>query len=163
VVPERIRRVVASAGFTLAELVVVTAIFGILAAVSVPTLSTVLRTASLRAGAEEVVAILNGARYLAIRTSTTVCVSNDGTQAQYRVGRCDGPAWTGGGTDANGNFQLANHLRVGGTNNLCFNALGAGTTSPAPCGANGTLTVTDRAGGARLSVIMATTGRLRVQ
>jgi Tfp pilus assembly protein FimT len=145
------------------ELVVVVAIIGIISAVSVPSLWTYIRTAALRAGAEEMVAILNGARQLAIRTNTTVCVTNDGTRAQYRVGSCSGTAWTGGGTDAEGNIWLANQLRVSGNGHLCFNYLGAGSTTPAPCAANGTLTITNPSGGATVNVIMATTGRVRIQ
>ena len=145
------------------ELTVVVAVLGIIAALSIPTLWTYLRTATLRAGAEEAVTVLNGARHLAIRMNTTVCVSNDGTRAQYRVGGCGAAAWTGVGTDANGQIWLANRLQVSGTNHLCFNYLGAGTSSPAPCTANGTLTIASPTGGATLNVVMATTGRLRIQ
>ena len=162
-VPERLRVIGAARGYTMAELVVVLAIIGILVALGVPTLSTYLRAAALRAGAEEAVSVLNGARQLAIQANTTVCVTNDGTQAQYHVGGCTAAIWTGVGTDASGNIRMANQLRVGGSNNLCFNHLGAGTLSPSPCAANGTLTVTSPAGGPALTVVMATTGRLRIQ
>jgi prepilin-type N-terminal cleavage/methylation domain-containing protein len=163
-VPEWVRRIVAAPrGFTMIELAVVVAVLGIIAALSIPTLWTYLRTATLHAGAEETVAVLNGARQLAIRMNTTVCVSNDGTRAQYRVGGCGAAAWTGVGTDANGHIWLANRLQVSGTNHLCFNYLGAGTSSPAPCMANGTLTIASPTGGATLNVVMATTGRLRIQ
>jgi Tfp pilus assembly protein FimT len=145
------------------EMLVVVAILAILAATSLPTLWTYLQTATLRAGAEELVAILNGGRHLAIRMNTTVCVTNDGTYAQYRVGHCGAAAWTGAETDAAGNIRLANHLRVGGTPGLCFNYLGAGSITPAPCAANGTLTVTNPSGGTSVNVIMASTGRVRIQ
>src|SRR5262249_14686559 len=120
-------------GFTIVELTVVLAIVGIISAIAIPNLWTYLRTATLRAGAEEAVAILNAPRQLAIRTSTTVCVRNDGTRLRYHVGNCGAAPWSGSGTDASGNIQLANQLRVGGTNTLCFNDLGAGTATPAPC------------------------------
>jgi Tfp pilus assembly protein FimT len=163
-VPERVRRIVtAASGFTTAELILVTAIVAVLSAISTPTLWTYLRSATLRAGAEELVALLNGARQLAIRSNTTVCVTNDGARAQYRVGSCAGAAWTGAGTDAEGNIRLANQLRVSGADHLCFNPLGAGSATPAPCTPNGTLTVASSAGGPTLSVIMATTGRVRIQ
>jgi Tfp pilus assembly protein FimT len=145
------------------ELAIVVAILALVAAVSLPSLWTYIRAATLRAGAEEMVAVLNGARHLAIGTSTTVCVTNNGTHAQYRLGTCDGAAWTGVGTDADGNIRLANHLRVGGVRHLCFNYLGAGSATPAPCAANGTLTVTNPSGDATVHVIMATTGRVRIQ
>jgi prepilin-type N-terminal cleavage/methylation domain-containing protein len=163
-VSERLSYIVGgSRGFTMVELTVVLAIVGIISTISIPMLSTYLRAATLRAGAEEAVAVLNAARQLAIRTSTTVCVRNDGTRMRYHVGSCGVAPWSGSGTDAGGNIQLANDLRVGGTNNLCFNDLGAGTATPTPCAPNGTLTVTSPAGGATLNVIMATTGRLRIQ
>lgn len=163
-VSERLPHVVGgSRGFTMVELTAVLAIVGIISAISMPSLWTYLRTATLRAGAEEAVAVLDAARQLAIRMSTTVCVRNDGTRMRYHVGGCGAAPWSGIGTDVSGNIQLANELRIGGTNNLCFNDLGAGTATPAPCAPNGTLTVTSPAGGATLHVIMATTGRLRIQ
>jgi prepilin-type N-terminal cleavage/methylation domain-containing protein len=164
-VPEWVRRIVAtpSGGYTITELTVVVAVLGVLSAVTLPSLWTYLRTATLRAGAEETISVLNGARQLAIRLNTTVCVTNDGIRAQYRVGSCSAAAWTGTGTDANGHIRLANHLSVSGANNLCFNSLGAGSATPSPCAANGTLTVTAPSGAATLNVVMATTGRLRVQ
>jgi prepilin-type N-terminal cleavage/methylation domain-containing protein len=163
-VPGGVRRIVAAPrGFTITEVVAVAAIIGLLTAVSAPSLWTYIRTARLRAGAEEMVSVLNRARQLAIGMSTTVCVTNDGATAQYRVGTCAGAAWTGVGTDADGSIRLANDLRVSGADHLCFNDLGAGSTTPAPCAANGTLTVTNPSGGATVKVIMATTGRVRIQ
>ena len=163
-VSERIRRVVThTRGFTATELVVVVAVIGIITAVSVPMLWTYFRTSALRGGAQEAVTVLNSARQLAIRFNTTACVTNDGTNVQYHVGTCAAAAWTGPGTDGNGNVRLANGITLSGTNNLCFNYLGAGAATPAPCVANGTLTVTNPTGGATMSVVMATTGRIRIQ
>jgi Tfp pilus assembly protein FimT len=163
-VPERVRRTVdAPHGYTVAELVVVAAILAVVTAISVPSLWQYLRTATLRAGAEEMITVLNGARQLAIQMNTTVCVTNDGMRVQYRVGRCESAAWTGAETDAAGHMRLANDLRVSGTPHLCFNYLGAGSITPAPCAANGTLTVRSPVGGASVNVIMASTGRVRVQ
>lgn len=163
-VSERIRRlVIHTRGFTATELVVVLAIVGVITAVSVPTLWTYFRTAALRGGAEEAVTVLNSARQLAIRLNTTVCVTNNGTLVQYHVGTCAAAAWTGPSTDAGGNVRLANGIALSGTNNLCFNYLGAGSATPAPCVANGTLTVTNPTGGATMSVVVATTGRIRIQ
>jgi prepilin-type N-terminal cleavage/methylation domain-containing protein len=150
-------------GFTLTELVVVVAVLGIVMAVSAPSLWTYFRSAALRGGAEEAVTVLNSARQLAIRLNTTVCVTNDGTIAQFHVGTCAAATWKGPGTDASGNITLANNLRLSGTNNLCFNYLGAGTATPAPCVNNGTLTVTNPVGGSTMNVVMATTGRIRIQ
>ena len=87
-VPRRFRRIVAGQrGLTVVELTVVVAFLAV-AATGVPSLWTYLRTATLRAGAEEMAAVLNGARHLAIRMNTTVCVTNDGSRVQYHVGTC---------------------------------------------------------------------------
>lgn len=162
-VSERVWRVLADCrGLTLSELVVVVTVAGILAALSIPALWTYLRSATLRAAAEEAVTVLNSARQLAIRLNTTVCVTNNGAAVQYHVGSCATAAWTGPGTDGAGNIRLANGLTVSGTNNLCFNHIGAGSATPAPCANNGTLTITNPGGGT-LNVVMATTGRLRIQ
>lgn len=163
-VRERFRRVlVGVGGFTLAELVVVVAVVAVLTAVSVPALWTYFRPATLRAGAEEAVTVLNHARQLAIRLNTTVCITNDSSTVRLHVGACSAAAWAGPSTDASGNIRLTNGLMLGGTNNLCFNYLGAGSASPAPCVANGTLVVTNPAGGSTMRVVMATTGRIRIQ
>lgn len=162
-VPERLRRLAGTRGLTLTELVVVTAIVAVIMAVSVPPLWTYFRSATLRGGAAEAVTVLNSARQLAIRLNTTVCVTNNGTIVQYHVGTCGAAAWTGPGTDSNGTIRLANSLTVSGTNNLCFNYLGTGTATPAGCVANGTLTVTNPTGGGTMNVVMATTGRIRIQ
>jgi prepilin-type N-terminal cleavage/methylation domain-containing protein len=164
VVSQRLRRIVADVrGFTLTELVVVVAVIGVITAVGVPALWTYFRSAALRGGAAEAVTVLNSARQLAIRLNTTVCVTNNGTIAQFHVATCGAAAWTGPGTDGSGNIALANNLTLSGTNNLCFNYLGAGTAMPAPCIANGTLTVTNPVGGSTMNVVMATTGRVRIQ
>jgi prepilin-type N-terminal cleavage/methylation domain-containing protein len=152
-----------AAGFSLAELMVAIAIAGIIMAVGLPSLWTYLRTATMRAGAEEMVTTLNGGRQLAIRSNTTVCVTHDNTRVQLRVGGCAGTIWTGPGTDAAGNITLANGLRAGGTQNFCYNYLGAGAANPAPCVNNATFTVTNPAGGATMNVVVAATGRVRIQ
>jgi Tfp pilus assembly protein FimT len=148
------------------ELLVVVALAGILLAVSVPTMWTYFRTAALRAGAEELVTVLNTARQLALSTNTTVCVTNTGAplfRMQYRVGSCGGAVWTGTATDAAGNVVLTGGMQVAGTNNLCFSYLGAGTPTPAPCVNAAVFTVTNPVGGATMNVTVASTGRTRIQ
>ena len=93
-----------------------------------------------RAGAED------GRRFewgsTAIRMNTTVCVINDGSRAVPRgdLRRCR-VGW------ACGNRRRGPHSAgepPGGERRPqpCFNYLGAGSATPAPCAANGTLTVT---------------------
>jgi prepilin-type N-terminal cleavage/methylation domain-containing protein len=70
-VPERLRRIVDGPhGYTVAELTVVVAVIAIVAAISAPSFWAHARTAALRAGAEEMITVLNGARQLAIQTNT---------------------------------------------------------------------------------------------
>src|SRR5258705_3894123 len=61
-------------GFTLAELMVVLAITGILATFVAPTLLSYARTAALQAAARELATSINLARQIAISRNTTVCV-----------------------------------------------------------------------------------------
>ena len=92
-----------------------------------------------------------------------VCNPNDGTRVQYHVGSWGAAAFLGPGTDGAGNITLANGITVAGPQNLCFSYLGAGTTTPAGCIANGTFTVSNPVGGGTMNVIVATTGRVRIQ
>jgi prepilin-type N-terminal cleavage/methylation domain-containing protein len=150
-------------GFSMAEIIVVVAIIGIIMAVSAPTLWTYFRTAALRGGAQELVTALNSARQLAIRMNRTVCVTNDATNVQYRMGSCGGVIWTGPETDSAGNVRLSNGIRAAAPNNLCYSYLGAGTFTPAPCVNSATFTVTEPNGGATMNVVVATTGQARIQ
>jgi Tfp pilus assembly protein FimT len=144
------------------ELLVVIAIIAITIGVSIPTLWTYYRSAALRGAAEDTVTYLNNARQLAIRLNTTVCVTIDATGMQYHTGTCGAAAYTGPGTTSTGYMTLGTGLSVSGATNLCFNYLGAGATTPAPCTNAGTITIT-RAQGGTTSVVMATTGRVRIQ
>jgi Tfp pilus assembly protein FimT len=163
VVPERFRRFVGNAaGYSLAELVVVIAVLGVTMGVALPSLWTYYQSAALRGAAEQTVSMLTNARQLAIRVNNIVCVTFDANGMQYHVGTCTAAAYTGAETDASGYIALPSGMTLSGTNNLCFNYLGAGAATPSPCVANGTLTVT-RAAGGTMSVTMATTGRVRFQ
>ena len=162
-VSQRIRRLLTGArGYTMAELIVVVAIVGITMGVAIPSLWTYYSSAALRGAAEQTVTMLNGARQLAIRLNTTVCVTIDSTGMQYHVGTCGAAAWTGAETDSAGYILLPTGLTLSGTNNLCFSYLGAGTSLAGPCTANGTLTIT-RSQGGTIDVVMATTGRVKIQ
>src|SRR5215212_5700539 len=84
-VPRRLRRLNAR-GYTIVELALVATIMGIVAVMTIPYVSTYLAAASLRAGAAQLVAILNGARQLAITRNTNVCIALSANSAQYRTG-----------------------------------------------------------------------------
>jgi type II secretion system protein H len=144
-------------GFSLIELVVVVAIVGIIMAVSTPVLISYWRTSTLRAGAEEMSAVLNNARQLAIKENTTVCVRRQATnRVRYLTPTCAGSAWTGVGTDSNGDIRLANNVTItAATADVIFTYLGAASTP-------GTFTLTNPVDGRTMQVIVASTGRVRI-
>jgi prepilin-type N-terminal cleavage/methylation domain-containing protein len=136
-VRERIRRLDAPRGdvdgFSLAELIVVVAVIGVLAVLGMPTFLTYWRTSALRGGAQEVVTILNSGRQLAIRENQWLCVEGDvspgsyGARLRYIVatgasctaaqtcftnGNVPPCIWTGPGTDGSGYMSLANQMQV---------------------------------------------------
>jgi Tfp pilus assembly protein FimT len=139
------------------ELVVVVAIVGLIMAVSTPVFLSYWRTSTLRAGAEELSAVLNNARQLAIKENTTVCVRRQGsTRVRFHTPTCGGAAWTGVGTEANGDIRLANNVTVSAdTADVIFTYLGAAAPG-------GTYTVRNPVDGRTMSVIVASTGRVRI-
>jgi prepilin-type N-terminal cleavage/methylation domain-containing protein len=150
------RRVPHSQGFTLAELVVVIAVIGILAVMAVPFYLTYLRAAGLKSGAQQVVTLINQARELAIKENGNVCVTlPSATQMRYRLGTCAGSAWVGAGTDATGNINLPAGVTATASANPIFNYVG----SALPV-ATYTLTFTQT--GATLTASVAASGRVTI-
>jgi Tfp pilus assembly protein FimT len=137
------------------ELVVVIAIAGIIMAVGVPTLWTYWRSSTLNAGAEELAAVLNRARQLAIKENTSVCVTSNSATLSYFMS-CGGAAWTGEGTDGAGVIRLQNNVTISNTATVTFTYLGAAAPG-------GTYRVRNPIDGTTLFVCVATTGRVRVQ
>jgi prepilin-type N-terminal cleavage/methylation domain-containing protein len=150
----RNRPALGAGGFTAIELLVVVAVIGIIMAASAPSLLSYLRTSRLRAGAEEMTTVLAQARQLAIKDATTMCVTNNGSRVQYRVGTCAGTVWTGPGTDSAGFIQLANNITVT-AGQVTFSYIG---TAPVA----GTYTVADPHDGRTLSVVVASSGRISI-
>ena len=143
-------------GFTLAELVMVIAVIGILAVMAVPSFLTYLRAAGLKSGVQQVVTLLNQARELAIKENSNVCVTLPSvTQISYRLGSCAGAAWVGAGTDAAGNINLPPGITVTASANPIFNYVG----SALPV-ATYTLTYTQT--GATLTASVAASGRITI-
>jgi prepilin-type N-terminal cleavage/methylation domain-containing protein len=148
-------------GFGLTELLVVVALVGMLAAIGYPQVASYMQSAALRAGAQELVAVVNGARQLAIARNTNACVTLSGNSAQYRLGTsaaCAGGAvFVGTGTAADGTITLTNNVQItAATANVVFSALGAAVTA-------GTYTVHNPYNGANLSVVVAASGRVTIQ
>jgi prepilin-type N-terminal cleavage/methylation domain-containing protein len=143
-----------SRGFTLAELLVLLAIVGILSTMSVGAFVTYWHAAAVKGGAQELKTLLNQARQLAIAQNTTVCVNQSGTSVQFLTGGCGGTVWTGPGTDGNGWFTLQNSVNVSSTTaNVVFDYMGAGTTA-------GTYTVQNPVDNSTMTVTVALSGRI---
>jgi type IV fimbrial biogenesis protein FimT len=156
----RLRRLNAR-GFTMTELLVVCAIVGILTAVATPFFMRYVQTASLEAAAQELTAIINGARQLAIARNTNVCVSLTSSQATYKTGTSStcggGTTFVGVNTRSDGTMPLGNNMTISGTTaSVTFSSLGAAVTA-------GTYTVRDPTTSSTMSVVVAASGRVRIQ
>ena len=134
-------------GFSLAELIVVAAVMGVLVAVGMPTFISYWRTSGLKAGAQEMVAVLNQGRELAIKENESVCVKGSGgagtygTKVRFLRGNCSASSlcsatanlsrciWTGPGTDSSGYIELANRIEARPSADVVFTYLGAATTA----------------------------------
>lgn len=144
-------------GFTLAELLVVMGIIGILTVAAFPVFVNVLETQQARGAAQELVDLLNQARQLAITTNRSYRVDIDTDNNRLRFVRTnDNTAWIGPGTDAQGYRRLENQARLSNTNvNPTFNHLGTGN--------GGMITVQDSKSRSNLGVVISSgTGRIRI-
>lgn len=93
-------------GFSMAELLVVIAVIGILASIAIPSWISHLSATTLTGAARQVQGGLNQARMLALTTRQNICVRVVPPAGyQFLQGGCAGAAWTGPGTDALGTFR----------------------------------------------------------
>lgn len=152
-------------GYTLAELMVVLAVVGVITAIAVPSFVNYVQGATLRAGAEELASVVNTARSVAIKENTLVCV-NRGAGNQVRLliaaanpcGSATFYGMTGHGSDArvgtNGWITMSNELLVtAATADVIFTSLGAAVPA-------GTYTVSKS--GQTLRVVVAASGRVTI-
>ena len=153
-------------GYTIVELVVVVAVLAIVMAVSMPLFINYWQTSTLKAGAQELVAILNGARGLAIKSNVPVCVTSDGTSPSYgtkityHLSTCTAAAWRGTGTASDGSITLSNAVQVmAPAASVVFTALGA--ASP-PTGTSGDFKVRNSTTGQTATVRVASSGRINI-
>ena len=149
-------------GFTLAELIILIAVIGILSVMAVPAFLRYYQAATLKSGAQQLVTLINQARELAIKENTKVCAKlPSATQMTYVLNSdntCAGTgSWTGAGTDAAGNIRLPANITatVGGTPAI-FDYVGSAVTSPA------TYTLTNTQTSATLKVVVAASDRVTI-
>jgi len=143
---------------TVAEIVVVMAVIGVVAGVTIPSMLQYVRTAALQAGTRELATAVNLARQLAVSRKISVCVDVSGVDVRLRLGGCQGPPWTGPMTTAAGVIHLADSgvLQVASNVRVVFTAIGAATPS-------GTYTVTDSRTRASRAIVVAASGRVSVE
>ena len=166
-----IRRVDAR-GFSLAELIIVVAVIGVLSAIGMPYFISYYRASTLKGGAQEVVAILNQGRQIAIKENEAVCIKsnvanpNYGTKIRYLRGTCAATntcaatgnvspcIWTGAGTDGSGYVTLSNNVEMRPpATDVTFTYLGAAA------GGSYTVRVADNTS-ATATVTVANSGRV---
>jgi Tfp pilus assembly protein FimT len=147
-----------SRGFTLAELMVIVGILGILAVLAAPTLFSYIQTSALQAGARELATAINLGRQLAIARNTTVCVEVTGTNIRLRTGGCLGTIWTGSATDSTGLIKVSDPgtMLISTTANAVFTNLGAASTT-------GIYTVRNPVDSKTRTVTVAPSGRVSIQ
>ena len=159
-VPDRLRGV-NEHGVTMAELLVVVAIVGIVSAAATPYFMSYMQSAALKAAAQELAAVISSGRQLAIARNTTVCVALSGNQALYKTGvstTCrGGTTYLGANTHSDGTMSLDNRVTITGTTaNVVFSSLGVAVMA-------GTYTVHNPTTGNTLSVVVSSTGRVTIQ
>lgn len=150
-------RVDGQRGFTLVELMIVIAVIGIISIEATPLFMTFLRASETRGASQELAALLHQARELAIARNTDyrVEIEPDGNRLRF-VNTSTSAPWTGPGTDAQGYRRLVNQAQLTNpTANPTFNRLGTA--------GGGTITVQNAQGTSSLNVVVASSGRIRIE
>jgi prepilin-type N-terminal cleavage/methylation domain-containing protein len=148
-------------GVTMGELLMVVAVIGIITAVGTPYFMRYMQAAALRAAAQEVATIVNGARQLAIARNTNTCVALSSNQATYKINvtaACGGGSlFVGAGTRADGTMPLDNSMVISAsTASVTFSPMGIAVQA-------GTYTVRNPTTNSTLSVVVAASGRVTIQ
>ena len=150
-----------SAGFTIIEVAVVTALLGVVTAIGFPLYLSFQRAQETDGAARTIVTLLNQARQLAITRGTSFGVEAQ-TNPVNLIRFCSGPTvpcpttfWTGAGTDGSGWRPLGNAARIVLGPAIVFSSLGAATAS-------GTLRVQNSSATGCLDVVVSPSGRIRI-
>lgn len=138
-------------GFTLLELIVALAIFSILAAIAIPTWSTLIPTYSLNGAARQIQSELSRIKMQAIAENVTFRLAFSDTADNYTVERVAGATTTQHGTK-----PLPEQIDV--RNSITLGFTSRGTASP---GGGGTIKLCNSRG-AGTNVVLSSTGRVRV-
>jgi len=149
----------AERGFTLAELVILIAVIGILSVMAVPSFLRYYQAATLKSGAQQFATLVNQARELAIKENGKFCVQmSSPSQMMYRRVDCTtGTVWVGPGTDAAGNINLPPSITATVlVASPIFDYVGSAATQA------GGFTLTNTQTGATLTVSVAASGRVTV-
>ena len=148
-------RVNGQRGVTLAELITIVAIVGIVSAAAMPLFMTFLRAMETRGASQELATLLQQARELAISRNINYTVEIDVNGNRLRFVDGSGTPWTGLGTDGNGYRRLVNQAQLAAVNtNPVFNPLGTAGT--------GRITVQNSQGTSALDVVVSPAGRVRI-
>lgn len=138
-------------GFTLMELLVVLAIFGLMAAIAIPTWIILLPTYSLNSAARQIQSELNRIKAQAIAENVTFRLAFSDTADNYAVERIVGTTTTQQGTK-----PLPEQIDVRSSISLGFTS--RGTATP---GGGGTIKLCN-SNGRGTNVVLSSTGRVRV-
>ena len=152
-----------AAGFSVAELVVLVAVIGILSAIGFPLYLSYSRAQETDSAARTLVVALNQARQLAVTRSVSFSAESQ-TNPNNRMRFCSGTVvpcpggnvYTGAETDANGWRVLENGSRITAGPTITFNSLGAATAS-------GVLRVQNSSNTGSLDICVSPSGRIKVQ
>jgi len=144
-------------GVTLAELMLVLALLGILSVLAAPTVLSYVQVSALQAGARQLATVINLGRQIAISQNIAVCVQVIDANVRLRRDGCRGTPWTGPGTDGAGAIRISDGgtLVISATADIVFSNLGA--ASPA-----GTYTITNVVDGRARRIVVAATGRISI-
>jgi len=152
-----------SAGFSVAELVVLIAVIGVLSAIGFPLYLSYARAQETDSAARVIVVALNQARQLAVTRGVSFSAESQ-TNPNNRMRFCSGlvvpcpggNVFTGPETDGNGWRRLENGSRITLGPTITFSSLGAATAA-------GVLRVQNSSATGSLDVCVSPSGRIKVQ